>query len=357
MLDTFRDRKISADLAKSLPPLKIMHVCGTHEYVISRFGLRNLLPDNLEIISGPGCPVCCTPAFDIDALVGLCLKKNVVVTCYGDMLRVRGSKLSLAEAKAEGGAVRIVYSILNAIEFAKSHKDLEVVHSAIGFETTAPTTAAVLTPSTPANFSVISSHRLIPPAMEFLLKQKDSQLDGFIAPGHVSVIIGGAAYKRIAKRYNRPIVITGFEPVDILYSIYLILRQIKQNRPKAEIEYSRAVTWQPQEKAVKLLKNTFDIADSFWRGLGEIPGSGLVLKKRFQRFDALSKFKLKRRKRESNSFKNCRCADVLKGKISPYQCPAFANKCKPEHPLGPCMVSNEGSCGIYYRYRVREQRD
>ncbi len=353
-----RDKRLAASLEKAifqvckgLARLKIMHVCGTHEYTISRFGLRNLLPKNLEVISGPGCPVCCTPASDIDTLVDLSLKKNICVTCFGDMLRVPGSAISLAGAKARGGKTKIVYSILEAVEFAREHKDLEVVHSAIGFETTVPTTAVVLSNSVPSNFSILSSHRIIPPAMDFLLSQADNHIDGFIAPGHVSVIIGANAYQQVCKKYSRPVVVAGFEPIDILYSIYLIARQIKNKEAKVENEYSRAVGWQEQKKAVRLIEKTFDTQKSFWRGLGEIPGSGLVLKKSLSRFDCFHKFNLKKKKTESIGFRNCRCADVLKGKIYPNQCPAFGRACRPEHPLGPCMVSYEGSCAIFYSYR------
>jgi hydrogenase expression/formation protein HypD len=344
-------KKIIADTCFSLGRIKIMHVCGTHEQAISRYGLRALLPENLEVISGPGCPVCCTPAFDIDNLVTLSLEKNVLITCFGDMLKVMGSRISLSQAKARGAKVKIVYSILDAIEFAREHSDIQVVHSAIGFETTAPTTAAALLNNCPTNFSILCSHRLIPPAMDALLCQKDNRIDGFLAPGHVSVIIGGKAYAPLTNKYNRPIVVSGFEPADIFYSIYLIAKQIKENQPKVEIEYRRAVEWQPQKKAVSMLKKTFDIENSFWRGLGEIANSGFVLKNKFKDFDALHKFNLKKQVQDSVSFKNCLCAEVLKGKIYPNQCPSFAKTCKPQHPLGPCMVSYEGSCAIFYTYR------
>lgn len=344
-------QKLIKDLLKDSRALKIMHVCGTHEQAISRYGLRHILPSNLEVISGPGCPVCCTPAFDIDNLVKLSLEKNVIVTCFGDMLRVMGSQMSLAQARAQGAKVKIVYSILDAVEFARERRDTQVVHSAIGFETTAPTTAAVLLGQCPDNFSILSSHRLIPPAMDALLCQKDNRIDGFIAPGHVSVIIGGKAYESIVNKYKRPIVVSGFEPADILYSIYLIAKQIKENKPKPEIEYTRVVKWLPQKKAIQMLEKVFDVEDCFWRGLGKIADSGLVLKNKFKRFDAILKFSLKKQKSDSIGFKNCLCAEVLKGRIYPDQCPSFANSCIPAHPKGPCMVSYEGSCAIFYSYR------
>jgi len=358
MLNYLNKKEIIANLQKQIKgllkgsqALKIMHVCGTHEQTISRYGLRHLLPLNLEVISGPGCPVCCTPAFDIDNLIRLGLEKKVAITCFGDMLRVTGSQKSLAQAKAAGAKVKIVYSILEAIEFAKENSRLEVVHSAIGFETTAPTTAAVLLGPCPDNFSILSSHRIIPPAMDALLAQKDNRIDGFIAPGHVSVIIGGKAYDQIVNKYKRPIVISGFEPADILYSIYLIARQIRENKPKVEIEYTRAVKWLPQKKAIRMMSRVFEVESCFWRGLGKIPNSGLVLKSKFRRFDALLKFGLRKQERDSAGFKNCLCAEVLKGKIYPDQCPSFAKACRPEHPVGPCMVSYEGSCAIFYSYR------
>jgi hydrogenase expression/formation protein HypD len=341
-------------LSKVLPKVKIMHVCGTHEYVISRYGLRNLLPGNLEVISGPGCPVCCTPAADIDALLDLGLTNKVTITSFGDMLRVKGSSLSLSQAKAQGAKVKMVYSILDAVEFARANKGAQVVHAAIGFETTAPTTAAVLADAAPTNFSILSSHRLIPPAMDFLLKNKEDRIDGFIAPGHVSVIIGGNAYKGVVTKYARPVVIAGFEPVDILYSIYLILKQIKGRIASVEIEYKRVVTWSAQQKALRLMNKVFDKALGYWRGIGNIPDSALVLKKSFQRFDALKKFNLKKKK-EPVLLRNCLCAQVLKGKIYPYQCPAFARRCTPENPVGPCMVSIEGSCAISYAHRDKQK--
>lgn len=342
-------------LCRDLPQIKIMHVCGTHEYTISRYGLRCLLPVNLQVISGPGCPVCCTPAADIDFLIELSLKDKVVVSCFGDMLRVPGSKLSLAQAKAAGGKVKIVYSILGALEFARKNKNLEVVHSAIGFETTAPTTAAVILNDLPDNFSILSSHRLIPPAMEFLLRRGENRIDGFIAPGHVSVIIGGNAYKKISQEYQRPIVISGFEPADVLYGIYLILCQIKKNEAHVEIEYQRAVDWLPQREALRLMNKAFDSEKSFWRGIGAIAESGLVLKKRLKHLDALERFQLKRTSGKKEFSKNCRCAGVLQGRITPQQCPLFGRSCSPGSPRGPCMVSSEGSCAIFYAHRGKQK--
>ncbi|MFH1202451.1 MAG: hydrogenase formation protein HypD [Candidatus Omnitrophota bacterium] len=357
MFEFLRDKKITQKLIDKIALMsrgrhfKLMHVCGTHEQVIAQFGLRELLPDNLEIVSGPGCPVCCTPAFEIDWAIELA-QRGCLITTFGDMLRVRGKTTSLLEARSKGAKIKVVYSISDALKIADNNPAQEVVHCAIGFETTAPTTALVLLNKAPRNFSIICSHKLIPPAMQALLEDKEVRIDGFIAPGHVSTIIGSKPYESIATKYKKPVVISGFEPVDILTSIWLVLKQIKDNKFSSQIEYRWAVRPNGNPRAIKAIKKVFDISDVYWRGLGKIPGSGLKLKKRFKKFDAVRKFSL----REKNIFdipKMCICDKILKGISYPDECGLFKNTCKPENPIGPCMVSSEGSCNIYYHYGKR----
>ncbi|PIW33167.1 MAG: hydrogenase formation protein HypD [bacterium (Candidatus Ratteibacteria) CG15_BIG_FIL_POST_REV_8_21_14_020_41_12] len=354
MFDFFRDEKIAQKLAERIKRLsdgehfKLMHVCGTHEQVIVQFGLRDLLPQNLEVISGPGCPVCCTPNSEIDLAIELALKGHLITT-FGDMLRVPGSKSSLTKVRVLGGKVKVVYSIQDAIELSKEKKDLEIVHCAIGFETTAPSTAVVILNDAPSNFSIICSHRLIPPAMEALLISGECKIDGFIAPGHVSTIIGSEPYRKMAKEYNRPIVITGFEPIDILYGIFLLLKQIKEKRNNVEIEYTRAVKPEGNLMAIKKMEEVFEICDSNWRGLGNIPKSGLRLKKKFENHDAERKFNL-RIEKSSDILPGCICDKILKGLNYPPDCPSFGTRCTPEDPLGACMVSSEGTCSTYFKY-------
>ncbi|MBL7084650.1 MAG: hydrogenase formation protein HypD [Candidatus Omnitrophica bacterium] len=354
MFDAFGDKKIAKKLAKGIRKLsngkhfKLMHVCGTHEQVIAQFGLRDLLPQNLEVISGPGCPVCCTPSSEIDLAIELVLRGHLITT-FGDMLRVPGSRNSLAKLRAEGRKVKVVYSIQDAIELSKENKNLEVIHCAIGFETTAPSTAAVILNNPPSNFSIICSHRLIPPAMEALLISGECEIDGFIAPGHVSTIIGSKPYRKIAKEYNRPIVITGFEPIDILYGIFLAMRQIKKKRNRVEIEYTRAVRPEGNLLAIKKMEDVFEICDSDWRGLGNIPKSGLSLKEKFRNYDAGEKFDI-RIEESSTNLAGCICDKILKGLRNPTDCPSFRTRCTPENPIGPCMVSSEGTCSAFYKY-------
>ena len=357
MFKFLRDKEITAKLIRQIHSVskgsyfKIMHVCGTHEQAIAQFGLRELLPKNLEVVSGPGCPVCCTPAFEIDYGIELAQKGNLITT-FGDMLRVRGSNSSLLEVRAKGAKVKIVYSISDAIKIAQENPRLEVTHCAIGFETTAPTTASVLLNSAPSNFSLICSHRLIPPAMKALLDDKAIRIDGFLAPGHVSTIIGSAPYEELTAKYKKPIVICGFEPVDILLSLFFILRQIKNRKFKTEIEYRWVVKPNGNPKAKQAMEKVFDVCNSYWRGLGKIPHSGLKVKNRFQRFDAIKKFSL-RPKIIFDIPKNCICDKILKGINYPDECRLFAKECIPDNAIGPCMVSSEGACSIYYRYRTK----
>jgi hydrogenase expression/formation protein HypD len=325
--------------------VKICHVCGTHEWTITHFGLRALLPSNVEVIAGPGCPVCIVPASEVDQAVQLA-ERNLTVACFGDVLRVRGSEKSLLDARAEGADVRVVYSVGDAVKMAKSEKDEEFVFFAVGFETTAPCTAVEITDEPPPNLSFLVSHRLIPPAMKLLVEMKDLSLNGFIAPGHVSTIIGLKPYEVFPKQHQMPTVVAGFEPMDVLMGIYMILKQLKENKPRLENEYTRAVRYEGNAKAQRLMRDVFQVSDGNWRGLGTIPSSKFVFKNEHSAHDAILKYELKTRMGVDTP-PGCRCPQVVIGKIKPTQCPLFMKQCTPQEPVGACMVSSEGTCRIW----------
>ena len=333
------------EVAPKRDTVKICHVCGTHEWTITHYGLRSLLPQNVEVIAGPGCPVCVTPASEIDEAVQLALK-GVVVTCFGDVLRVPGSEKSLLDAKAEGADVRVVYSALDAVKMAEREPDKEFAFFAIGFETTAPSTALEILKKPPKNLSFLVSHRLIPPAMELLLGIGDLHIDGFIAPGHVSTIIGLKPYEIFPKAYGMPTVVAGFEPLDVLFAIYMVLKQIRDNAARLENEYVRAVSWEGNSKAQELMHKTFKIVDGEWRGLGKLPSSAFKLREEYSTFDAREKFGVKI-SRARDILPGCQCHLVMIGKIKPTECPLFMKACTPEKPMGACMVSIEGTCSIW----------
>jgi hydrogenase expression/formation protein HypD len=350
----FRDRDLSKRVAEKIQkaaasqgPVKICHVCGTHEWTITHFGIRSLLPSNIEVIAGPGCPVCIIPASEIDEAVQLALK-NVVVTCFGDVLRVPGSKMSLLDAKAEGADVRVVYSVEDAVRMAKNEVDKDFVFFAVGFETTAPSTAVEIIAGPPKNLSVLVSHRLVPPAMELLVKMSDLNLDGFIAPGHVSTIIGLRPYEVFPETYKMPTVVAGFEPLDVLFGIYMIVKQIKEGKPRLENEYVRAVNREGNVKAQEVMRRVFGIADGNWRGLGNIPSSRFTLNHEYEASDALRKHDVKV-ERGVDIQHGCQCHLIVIGKIRPTECPLFMNACTPQKPVGACMVSSEGTCRIWAR--------
>ncbi|HEX54742.1 MAG TPA: hydrogenase formation protein HypD [Candidatus Altiarchaeales archaeon] len=354
MLHEFRDKSIAKRLSgrirkisKGMGHIKIMHVCGTHEYTITRFGIRSLLPENIEVISGPGCPVCVTTTREIDEAILLSKNEDVIVTTFGDMLRVPGSESSLVDAKSRGCDVRVVYSISDAVEIARENSRREVIHVAIGFETTSPSTAVEIK-NAPENFSILNCHRLIPPAMEFLMERGNVKINGFINPGHVSTIIGLRPYYKISEKYNVPQVIAGFEPNDVLFAILILLDMIKNGEFEVRNEYSRVVREEGNLRAIKAINEVFKPSDVKWRGFPEIPGSGLKLRNRFLKYDAREKFDINLR--NSKEPKGCRCGDILKGTIHPRECPLFSKICIPENPIGPCMVSMEGACAIAYRY-------
>jgi len=348
----FRDPKLTKrvvekirEVAPSEKAVKICHVCGTHEWTITHFGIRSLLPSNIEVIAGPGCPVCVTPASEIDEAVQLA-KKGVVVACFGDVLRVLGSRMSLLDAKAEGADIRIVYSISDIVRMAENEPNKEFTFFAIGFETTAPSTAVEILKKPPENLSLLVSHRLIPPAMKMLVEMKDLNLNGFIAPGHVSTIIGLKPYKVFPEDYNMPTVVAGFEPIDVLFGIYMILKQLKEGKPRLENEYTRAVRWEGNLKAQELMQKAFHVTEGSWRGIGTIASSKLELSREYVTYDAHVKHGVKV-DHGVDLQHGCKCHLVIIGRIKPSECPLFMKICTPQKPVGACMVSVEGTCRIW----------
>ena len=333
------------DVAPKEGTVKICHVCGTHEWTITHFGIRSLLPTNVEVIAGPGCPVCIVPASEIDEAVKLALK-GVVVTCFGDVLRVPGSKMSLLDAKAEGADVRIVYSVSDAVRMAEKEVNRQFAFFAIGFETTAPSTAVEILNKPPENLSFLVSHRVIPPAMKILVEMENLNLNGFIAPGHVSTIIGLKPYELFPKTYGMSTIVAGFEPLDILFSVYMILKQLKDGESRLENEYTRAVRREGNTRAQQLMQKVFDLVDGNWRGLGLIPSSKFTLNKGYSEYDAHLKHGVKVEQGVDIPH-GCRCHLVIIGKIKPTECPLFMKTCTPQKPVGACMVSVEGTCRIW----------
>ena len=353
--EKFRDPEAArrtAELIRKLASdrkVRIVHVCGTHEDAITKTGLRSLLPRNVEVLMGPGCPVCTVPPNRIDYMIQLA-ENGKIVTTFGDMMRVPASRGSLVDAKARGADVRVVYSIHDAVKIA-SKTTRKVVHFGVGFETTAPTTASEVLANPTPNFSIYSCHLLIPPAMSLLLEAGETPVDGFINPGHVSTIIGTDGYRSIEERFHVPQVVAGFEPLDILFAIAMILRQLNEGRGVIENAYTRAVKGEGNLKAKEMMAKVFEPVDAPWRGIGTIPKSGLRLRTEFSVFDAREKFGS-----ESEAIyempRGCRCGEVLRAVIYPWECPLFNSACTPENPIGPCMVSHEGSCFISAKYSV-----
>lgn len=338
------------EIAPKKEAVKICHVCGTHEWTITHFGIRSLLPENVEVIAGPGCPVCVTPASEVDEAVQLALK-GVTVTCFGDVLRVPGSGTSLLDAKAEGAEVRVVYSVSDAARIAEKEPNNEFCFFAIGFETTAPSTAVEILSKPPENLSFLVSHRLIPPAMKMLVEMKDLNLNGFIAPGHVSTIIGLKPYEIFPRLYSMPTVVAGFEPLDVLFGVYMILKQLREGKPRLENEYTRAVQWKGNTKAQELMQKVFDVVDGNWRGLGTIPSSKFTLNEEYTAYDAHLKHDVKV-EHGVDIQHGCRCHLVIIGKIKPTECSLFMKACTPQKPVGACMVSIEGTCRIWAKTKL-----
>ena len=333
-------------------PLKIMEICGGHTHSIFKYGIEAALPDTIELIHGPGCPVCVMPRGKLDDAIALAEQPNIIFTTFGDAMRVPGSKKSLLQAKAEGADIRMVYSPLDALPIAKENPDKEVVFFGIGFETTAPSTALTILQAAAEginNFSIFANHVLVVPALEALLNNPDLQLDGFVGPGHVSTIIGTKPYEIIAEKYHKPLVVSGFEPLDILQSIVMVLQQLADGRCEVENQYTRLVESEGNKVALDAINKVFAIREEFeWRGLGNISQSGLKINENYANFDAEAKFTLPNR--QVADVAACQCGEILKGVLKPWQCKVFGTACTPENPIGTCMVSSEGACAAYYKY-------
>jgi hydrogenase expression/formation protein HypD len=355
-LSAFRDPQIARGLidainATQTGPVKIMEVCGTHTVSIAKNGLRDVMPERVTLLSGPGCPVCVTANHDIDTAIELGHRPEVILTTFGDMMKVPGSYSSLARETADGRDVRIVYSPLDALQLAEKEPEREVIFVAVGFETTAPLIAAAIIRAQEqglTNFSVFCAHKTVPAALEALINDPEVEIDAFILPGHVSTIIGSGPYEFLAEQYGVPGVVTGFEPVDILQGVYMILKQIEEGRSEIEIAYQRGVMPEGNEHARELVDRVFEPVDADWRGIGVIPGTGLGIRDEYTQYDATKRFTIELP--EPKEIKGCQCGEVLRGITLPFECKLFARACTPEHPIGPCMVSSEGSCAAYYRF-------
>ncbi len=354
---SLRDKQLADDIIVQLTRAKVnlrfMHVCGTHQDTLVKHGLDVLLKGcGVEIGQGPGCPVCVTTPKEIEEVL-LLAKLGKTIATFGDMIRVPGATSSLQQMKTEGCDVRTVYSIEDALQLAANHKEKEVVFMGVGFETTAPTTASVILREPPVNFSVLCCHRLIPPALQAILEMGELRIDGFIEPGHVSTIIGTKPYEFISKDYQIPQVIAGFEPLDLLMGVWMLVRQIQQGTAEVQNEYARAVKSEGNTKAQELLTLVFEPVDVKWRGFPVIPLSGLQLRGKYAAYDARVKYQDELQVISETQFAEpagCLCGEVLRGLISSKQCPLFGRQCTPENPVGPCMVSSEGNCHILYRY-------
>lgn len=358
-VDEYRDaalvRKLASAVARDCTrPWTIMEICGGQTHAIVKFGLDDLLPRNLTLVHGPGCPVCVTSAGLIDQAVTLALGHQAILCSFGDMLRVPGNGIDLLTARARGGDVRIVYSPLDAVAIARANPGREVVFFAVGFETTAPANAmAVLHADRDGvrNFSILTSHVLVPPAMRAILGATDNRVQGFLAAGHVCTVMGVQEYGPIARDYRAPVVITGFEPVDILEGILLCVRQLESGRSEVENAYSRAVRAEGNVHARRIVEQVFEVCDRDWRGIGVIPQSGLGVRSGFAGYDAARRFRLA--PGTDAPATECISGAIMRGVRKPHDCPAFGIRCKPEHPLGAPMVSSEGACAAYYRYRAQ----
>lgn len=368
-VDEFRDPNLAKSLIEQINtlakqiesteerPIRIMEFCGGHTHTIFRFGIEQLLPRAIELVHGPGCPVCVLPAGKVDDCIALAQHPNVIFTSFGDAMRVPGSKMSLLQAKANGADVRMVYSPLDALQLAHKHKEREVIFFALGFETTMPSTALTVLQAEAdklSNFSIFCNHITTVPILNSILESSSIEIDGFVAPGHVSMVIGEQPFRFVAEKYKKPIVISGFEPLDILQSIWLLMKQLTEKRAAAENQYSRVVKSDGNFPGIEAMSRVFELRESFdWRGLGSIDHSGVRIKKEYASFDAEQKF-------SATNFKvadpeTCQCGEVLMGKIKPWQCKVFGTECTPETPMGSLMVSSEGACAAYYNFGNRSE--
>jgi hydrogenase expression/formation protein HypD len=355
-VDEFRDKEIAEGLIRriqktSTRPIQLMEVCGTHTVSIFRYGIRGVLPEHIRLISGPGCPVCVTPNGDIDLAIALSRQKDTIIVTFGDMMRVPGSTSILLKEKAEGRDIRIIYSSLEALKIAKEHPGKRVVFLAIGFETTSPTIAVAILRAEEEklhNLFFLNSQKRVPPALIALLQSKQVKINGFILPGHVSTIIGINPYQFIAKEFGRPAVITGFEPLDILQGIWMLVKQIEENRAAIEIQYRRVVHEEGNPIALRKIDQVFEKDESRWRGLGLIPDSGYRFKESYKEMDVRN---VDVEVEPPKEHPECLCGEVLQGIKSPLECRLFKKVCHPENPIGPCMVSIEGTCHTYFKYQ------
>ncbi len=359
----YRDKELISDVLSDIrnihrKPVTFMEVCGGHTMSLHKNGIPALLPPTIKLLSGPGCPVCVTPKRFIDNAVEIAGRDDSIVTTFGDLVRVPGSETSLEKEKAAGRDIRIVYSSADAIKTAKDNPDKKIVFLGIGFETTAPSSAVAVMRADREhldNFFLLSAHKVMPPAMSALI-DIGVKINGYICPGHVSTVAGSNMYRSLVDRYGIGCVVSGFEPLDLLQTIFMLVQQYEDGTPRVENQYIRAVTPEGNLKALEQMYKVFEPSDDWWRGLGIIPGSGLKIREEYERFDAYRHFSLK--EKPDNLYveeeKGCRCADVLKGIITPPECPLYGSRCTPPNPAGACMVSSEGACAAWYRYSGRE---
>jgi hydrogenase expression/formation protein HypD len=358
-IEEYRDAEAAQRFAEAIRktvtrPWTVMEVCGGQTHAIMKFGIDELLPPQVTLLHGPGCPVCVTPVELIDKAVELASRPEVIFCSFGDMLRVPGTKGDLLSAKAAGGDVRMVYSPMDALQLALKNPDRQVVFFAVGFETTAPANAMAVYQAKRLgvkNFSILVSHVLVPPAIEAILNAPNNRVQGFLAAGHVCTVMGYTEYEPIAKKYHVPIVVTGFEPLDILQGIYMCVKQLEEGRAEVENQYARSVRREGNRPAQELVREVFEVVPRKWRGIGEIPQSGLGLREPYREYDAERRFALVTGSVEEAS--ECISGLILQGAKKPTDCPAFGTKCTPEHPLGATMVSSEGACAAYFKYRRR----
>jgi hydrogenase expression/formation protein HypD len=357
-VDEFRNEEIARNLAAEIArlsagqPLKIMEVCGGHTHTIYKHGIEDLLPPNIDMVHGPGCPVCVLPMGRIDDAIAIARQPGVIFTTFGDMMRVPGSKGSLLDARADGADVRFVYSPLDALKIARQNPDRQVVFFAIGFETTAPSTALTLLRAQAEgikNFSLFCNHVLVIPAIQAILDSPDMRLDGFLGPGHVCMVIGMRPFTFIGQDHHKPVVLSGFEPLDIMQSIFMVVKQLNEGHSEVENQYTRVVRPEGNPQALAVMDRTMELRPFFeWRGLGTIANSALKLRPEFAEWDAELRFEVPGVRVADP--KACQCGEVLKGLIKPWECKVFGTACTPETPIGTCMVSSEGACAAYYNY-------
>jgi len=355
-VDEYRDEAAATSLLEAIRQRAtrrwtLMEICGGQTHTLVKFGIDRMLPDEIELVHGPGCPVCVTPLEMIDRAIAVARRDEVIFTSFGDMLRVPGSETDLLGVKAQGGDVRIIYSPLDAVTLAKKHPEKEVVFFAVGFETTAPANAmAVWTARREGveNFSMLVSHVLVPPAMEAILADPANRVQGFLAAGHVCAVMGYDEYEPLARKHRTPMVVTGFEPLDLLQGILMTVEMLEEGRFGVENQYARAVTRDGNRSAQKLVDEVFEVSDRKWRGIGEIPGSGFGLRDEYAPWDAMRKFRMEGI--SADEPEECHAGEVLRGLMKPLDCPAFGTRCTPENPLGAPMVSSEGACAAYFQY-------